>query len=255
MRIKFKWPEKVNHLGNTLALNITYLHQKDLLIFYIVELQWSSTMKTSNKNALLILVSCMILSCRASDNENYTIDSSPSNNTHMALKPNTIERILITYCSRHQDVRNFNPTISINEQRCFTTQPFTFEDLQTNGYVCRITNTERKGDFQCRNISIILLNNGLTASNSIKVKIYEDFLQGILKAKLRYNTTFVSPAPTVTTDVETTAVSPMNPVPIANNDSLLVALSVALGVIVLLVVLVAVLAHRLRRKEKIRCEN
>ena len=212
--------------------------------------------------ALLILVPCMVLSCSASDNENYTIDSSPSNNTHMALKPNTIERILITYCSRHQDVRNFNPTISINEQRCFTTQPFTFEDLQTNGYVCRITNTERKGDFQCRNISIILLNNGRTANNSIKVQIYEDLLQGKLKAKLSYNTTFlaatiVTTAPTVTTDAETTetiTVSAMNPVPIiANNDSaiaLFVALSVALGVIVLLVVLVAVLAHRLRRKER-----
>ena len=213
--------------------------------------------------ALLILVPCMVLSCSASDNENYTIDSSPSNNTHMALKPNTIERILITYCSRHQDVRNFNPTISINEQRCFTTQPFTFEDLQTNGYVCRITNTERKGDFQCRNISIILLNNGLnnglTASNSIKVQIYEDLLQGKLKAKLRYNTTFlaatiVTTAPTVTTEAETITVSAMNPVPIIANNysaiSLFVALSVALGVIVLLVVLVAVLAHRLRRKER-----
>ena len=204
-------------------------------------------MKTYYKKALLILVSCMIISCSASSN--YTMEASPTNNTEISLQPNTAGTIDIRECSLYQDMDHLSTIIYINGSgRCETRQrgPLNKEYLETDGIVCRIL-TEIIDDFYCRNIIIVILNNGLTESISIKVQVH-DIHQGTLKALVYYNVTFLPPAttmeiPTVTTDAPTVIVSAMNPVPIiANNYSaiaLFVALSVALGVIVLLAVSLA----------------
>ncbi len=211
----------------------------------------TTTMKTYYKKALLILVSRMIISCSASSN--YTMEASPTNNTEISLQPNTAGTIDIRECSLYQDMDNLSTIIYINGSgRCETRQrgPLNKEYLETDGIVCRIL-TEIIDDFYCRNIIIVILNNGLTESISIKVQVH-DIHQGTLKALVYYNVTFLPPATTmetptptttVTTDAPTVIVSAMNPVPIiANNYSaiaLFVALSVALGVIVLLAVSLA----------------
>ncbi len=214
-------------------------------------------MKTYYKKALLILVSCMVISCSASSN--YTIEASPTNNTEISLQPNATARIVLRDCSLHQNVSNFIPIISINQYKCSTSReqrPFNHETLQTDGCVCRITPTETISDYKCRNIIIIIFNNGLNEIYSIKVQIQDMIISGQVtkvKAELHYS---VLPADATNTKAPTTQTISLatqgiaNNVPIiANNYSaiaLFVALSVALGVIVLLVVLVAVLAHRLR---------